>query len=96
MIEHQRSEFRTVKQFFGPDARLVEHAPTTNCVGDVQVWLGSGMIGSGATFRGALADALAFTSDGALVKASSMLPAERSGVRATAEPPSDGDATERH
>jgi hypothetical protein len=69
----ERSEQRVVRQAFGPDARLVEHGPTRQAPGQVEIHVGSGMIGSGRTFARALADSLAFVSGGELVRASSIV-----------------------
>ena len=72
MVEDSRQERRIIRQAFGTDCHLVETGPAPGRPGRCEIHLGSGMIGSGATFRGALADALAFTVPG-VVKASDLV-----------------------
>ena len=73
MIQTERSKHRIVRQAFGPDAHLVQTGPTRHAPEQVEIRRGTGLLGSGSTFRAALADALAFTSPGVLVRASDML-----------------------
>ncbi len=64
MIETERSEYRTVQLAFGDAAKLLETAGVPGHPGRVEIHLRGGMIGSGKTFAGALADALSFSLPG--------------------------------
>ena len=85
MIAESGEAQRTIAMLFGPQAEFVKVRRQ-----HVEIRLDGITLGQGATFKQALQVALrsARTTGGAVVKASSMLPAERSGVRATAEPSS--------
>ncbi len=60
MIETERQEHRTIRAAFGSDCHLVETAPTGEQPGVVEIRRDGCLLGSGQTFRAALADSLAF------------------------------------
>jgi hypothetical protein len=64
MHEESRTEHRVIRQAFGNDARLVETGPTRVGSGLVEIHVDGHLLGSGRTFRSALADSLSFSLPG--------------------------------